>query len=235
MAITRGLTVSENLVAFGGTGTDASISHTVDANTSLLMVSVLYPANVSVSGTPSWSLGGNLTLVDVAAGSVDASSRTAETWALVSPNTGAGTVTVTLSADPGIGFVTFATNYIGTETASVEAATNFLEEDINNGGTTTTVFASAGNAGNCLYAVGGFKGSDGDGITEPANFSELKDVQSGTSTGSDTAAYLCDQLDGAPDSCTWTWAANDRNSSHYLEIVAGAVNTTILVPTGPRR
>ena len=57
-AITRGATLSSNSRTV--TGTDASVSHTVDANTSLLVVTTMFEAGETVSGTPQWSLGGRL-------------------------------------------------------------------------------------------------------------------------------------------------------------------------------
>jgi hypothetical protein len=237
MAVTRGATVSEALVGFSVAGTDASISHTVDSGTTLLLVSVSFSANNSVSVTPQWSLGGgeNLTLVDATTSSGLLGDVALETWGLINPTSGAGTVTVTLTSDLAVGLITFAVNYIGTDTTSVAAATNLLEEDVNDTATNTTTFASAGTAGNCLFATGAFRGADGDGITVPTNFTELMDAQSGTSNGSDQSGYACDQLDGAPDSCTWTWVATDENTAHYIEVVASATDTTIIVPTGPWR
>jgi hypothetical protein len=168
--------------------------------------------------------GENLTLVDATTSSGNPNDMALATYALVNPTAGAGTVTVTHTSNDNA--ITTAVNYIGTETSSVAAATNFLEEDVNDAITNTTVFASAGTAGNCLYAAGCFKGGDGSGITVPTGFFELFDGASGASATADISGYACDELDGAPSACTWTWAATDENAGHYLEIVAASASIT---------
>jgi hypothetical protein len=177
MPITRGFSL--NSATRTTTGTDASISHTVDSDTTLLVVSIFYEAAETVSGTPQWSLGGgeNLTLVDATTSSGNPNDMAMETWALVNPTAGAGTVSITVSSNDNS--ISTAVNYLGTATSSVAAAIAFLEEDVNDAITNTTVFASAGTSGNTLYAAAGFKGADGVGITVPTNFAELFDGESG--------------------------------------------------------
>ena len=142
MAVTRGNTNSA-VVSWSVTGTDASIGITVDVGATLLLVSVLTRAELDISGTPQWSVGSqNLTLVDSTTRGAAGDPMAVETWGLVNPNDGGGTVTVTLDADEETGIITFAFVYLGTVTSSVANAVSVLEEDVNDAGTTTTVFAS---------------------------------------------------------------------------------------------
>jgi len=183
-------------------------------------MTTMFEAGESVSGTPRWdaSGGANLTLVDATFPSGSNNDMALETWAIVNPIAGSSQITVAHSSNDNM--ITTAVNYAGTVTSSVAAAIQFLEEDVNNAATNTTVFASAGTAGNCLYATGSFKGGDGNGITVPTDFFEIHDVTSGGSANADISGYVCDELDGAPSACTWTWAATDENAGHYLEIIA---------------
>ena len=63
MAVTRGATTSENPDSV--TGTDASVTHTVDVGTTLLLVYIGLRDDETVDATPSWTLGGgeDLTLM----------------------------------------------------------------------------------------------------------------------------------------------------------------------------
>lgn len=224
-AITRGATLSSRAVAFGSAGTDLSITHTVDSSTTLLVVSIMLRADQAYTGTPQWSLGGgeNLTLIDETTPGPDTQDMKVSTWGLVNPTSGAGAVTIMLDADLAYGIQATATNYLGTVTTSVGDATNFLAEDVQNGGSSnTTTFASAGTSGNTLYAAGAFKGGDGDGITPPTNFAEIYDGESGPSVGSDHSSYVTDYIGGAPSAASWTWASSDEHASHYVEIVPAA-------------
>jgi hypothetical protein len=216
--ITRGDTISSG--SRSTSGTDASVTHTVDTGTTLLVVTTMYEAGETVSGTPSWSLGGgeNLTLVDETTRSGSNNDMCISTYALASPTAGAGTVTVTHSSNDN--YITTAVNYIGTKvSATMTDNIAFISEDVNDAATNTSVFASGGTTGNTLYAAGSFKGGDGDGITVPTNFFEIFDGASGANAASDISGYVCDNLNGAADSCTWTWAATDENAGHYLEII----------------
>jgi len=217
VAVTRGTTLSSTTRTV--TGTDASITHTVDSGTTLLVVSVFYEAAETVSGTPQWSLGGgeNLTLVDATTSSGSAQDVAMETWALVSPTSGAGTVTITVSSNDNS--ISTATNYIGTQTSSVANAISLLEEDVNDAATGTTVFASAGTVGNALYTAAGFKGGDGTPSSNSDSFFEIFDGESGGgSVVADISAYVTDLLDSAPSAFTGSWNVSDENSGHYLEI-----------------
>ena len=230
MAITRsGVSEAQRSVA----GTDASITHTVVASTTLLVVSTMHEAAETVTATPSWSGDGtpqDLTLIHATTSSGNQADVAMSTYALASPTVEtAGTVTVTHSSNDNS--LTTACNYLGTH-ASATMAENmvFIQEDVNDTATDSCVFASAGVSGATLYAAGVFKGDDGNdddptSITVPTNFSALfaNALRSGTSANADVAGYVCDFIGGGAASCTWTWDVTDENAGHYLQIaVAGA-------------
>ena len=230
MAVTRGATTNKETRSINGT--DADISHAVDSGTTLLIASVFFEADESVTGTVQWSLGGgeNMTLIDATTSSGSFGDVAMATYGLVNPTSGAGTVTIPVTFNDNS--FSNAINYIGTETASVAAATNFLEEHVNNVGTdtTTTIFASAGTSGNALYAAAVFFGGDGDPSSNNASFTELFDEATGPGSSSDTSVNICDLLDSAPSAVTITWADEDQNAGHYIEIVAAAAGAN---PKGP--
>ena len=140
MAITRGNTRSSNWRTVSGT--DASVTHTVDANTTLLVITTMYEAGETVSGTPQWSLGGgeNFTLVDETTRGGSNNDTCLSTFALANPTAGAGTVTVTHSSNDN--FITTATNYLNTLVSGTMSNNIFLlEEDVNDRPTNSIVFA----------------------------------------------------------------------------------------------
>ena len=217
MTITRGGTLSSDVRTI--TGTDGDISHTVDVGTTLLVVSIFFEAAETVTSAPTWSLGGTLTLVDATTSSSNAADMAMATYALANPTAGAGTVTIAVSSNDNS--ISTATNYLGTNvSATMTDNIVLIAEDVNDSTTNTTVFSSAGDSGNTLYAAGGFKGDDGTGVTVPTSFFEIFDAESGGgSANADIAAYVCDFIGGAAAACTWTWAATDENSGHYLQIL----------------
>ena len=217
MAVSRLTTIGST--SFSSTDTDLSISHTVDAGTTLLVVSITLFSGEDSSVAPQWSLGGgeDLTLVT----DVDASSGT-HTWtyALVNPTAGAGTITITVTSS--VCGISTAINYDGTVTTSVANAIQLLEED-NNGspdGNDEQVFASAGTSGNALYAAGGFRGGDGSPVSLSGSFTAVFNDNTGSNSTSDLSYYVAELLDGAPSALTVTFAASDENAGHLLEIVA---------------
>ena len=229
MAITRGGTTSSFSTSVEGTTGD--VSHTVDSGTDLLVLSVSMRANHAVNGTPQWSLGGgeNLTLIHASTSSDLAGDQRQYIYGLISPTVGAGTIDVVI--DPAAPWIfSSAINYIGCDTASVAAATNFLSEDVNDTNTQTSVHASAGSSGNALYFAGCLRGGDGDPSSNASSFTELFDGGTGADATQDGAFYVADLLDSAPAAITVTWAVSDENASIYVEIVAAAVGAN---PKGP--
>jgi hypothetical protein len=221
MAISRGATVTP--FTRTTTGTAAGGTHTVDTNTTLLVVSTMMEAGEDVSATPTWQESGSgsqdLTLVDIVGDSGSNNDVSVWTYALVNPNAGSGTLTVTHTENDNA--ITVAVNYLGTETTSVANAIAFLSEDDNNATITNNIsLASGGASGNTLYAAGSFKGGDGTTISSlTSGFSTLYDGESGgANANSDISAAVVDYVGGAASACAWTWNATDDNCAHYFEI-----------------
>jgi len=218
MAITRGATISQTKIS--ASTTDGSITHTVDANTSLLLVYIGTEGNESVSGTPQWSLGGgeNLTLIQTFGSSGSAGDCIGHWYGLVSPTDGAGTVSITFASNVNPAW-TAAVNYLGTKTDSVADATNTLSTDVNDSGTSTSVHASAGGANNALIFGGHFQGADGNPASNATSFDEVFDDTTGATNNADFAVYIAELLDSAPAAITVTWSASDENTSGFIELV----------------
>ncbi len=216
MSVTRGATISDTKIT--ATTTDGSIAHTVDSGTDLLLVYIGTEGGEAISGTPQWSLGGNLTLIDQFGASGNAGDCIGYWYGLVSPASGAGTVTITFTSNVNPAW-TAAINYIGVDTASVAAATNFLSEDVNDTATSTAVHASAGTAGNALIFGGHGQGEDMNPSSNATGFTEVFDTQTGTSKTADFACNISELLDSAPAAITVTWGASDENTSGYIELV----------------
>ncbi len=218
MAITRGTTLSSTKISVNST--DGSITHEVDANTSLLLVYIGTEGNESVSGTPQWSLGGgeNLTLIDTFGTSTSAADCIGHWYGLLNPTAGAGTVSITFASNcnPAI---TMAANYIGT----IEGAMpTLLSEDINDTASATNVHASAGTAGNALVVGTHFQGDDGATPTDNASFFDVFNDTTGGSSSADFTFFWGDILEAAgATAVTVTYQATDENTGAYIEIVVG--------------
>jgi hypothetical protein len=223
MPITRGATLSSTKIS--ANSTDGSISHTVDAGTDLLLVYVGMEGNESLAAppddVPSWSLGGgeNLTLIQTFGASTNAADCIGQWYGLVSPTAGAGTVTITFASNVNPA-ITMAANYIDVVTTSVAAATNTLSTDVNDTGTSTSVHASAGTAGNALVVGGHFQGNDGATPTDNASFNDVFNDTTGDSSSADFTYFWGDILDASgATAVTITWQATDENTSGYIELV----------------
>ncbi len=236
MAITRGNTNSSTRSA---TGTDASVTLTVQAGATLLVVTTMFEAGETVTATPSWSGNGtpqDLTLVDATTSSGDNADVALATYALENPTAETtGTITVTHSSNDNA--ISVATEYFGTNaSATMTENIALLQEDVNDTGTGTTVFASAGESGNCLYGAAVGKGGDGTPASNGTSFNENFDGASGGSGSADISGYVCDLLDAAPEALTITWtfggAGTDENAGHYLEIKVLDTNFVVLPGKG---
>ena len=230
MAVTRGATISDTKIT--AASTDGSITHTVDSGTNLLLVYIGTEGGEAISGTPQWSLGGgeNLTLIDQFGASGSAADCVGYWYGLVSPTPGSGTVTITFTSNVNPAW-TAAINYIGTDTASVAAATNVLSEDVNDTATSTAVHASAGTAGNALIFGGHGQGEDMNPSSNATSFTEVFDIQTGTSKTADCGCNISELLDSAPADITVTWGASDENTSGYIELVLPATGRTVACAT----
>ncbi len=207
------------------TGTDAGVyDHTVDADTTLLIFSTHNEATESVTGGPQWSRAGgqNLTLIRLSDTSSSSSDVFVATYALLNPDPGLGDVTCTHSSNDNR--LSVAVNFSGTtNTGAVTDVVTYLEEIIHNTASATSVFSSAGTAGNALYLAGTLR----TGITAPiatnnASFATAFDDNSGATGGADNSAYDVYLLDNAPQGPTITWGTTEESAAHYLEIEAAA-------------
>jgi len=219
-AVTRGATYT-TFTATDAT-TAVSFSHTVDADTTLLIVVVSQEADetvISGANIPYWNTTEAFTLIHYTTSSAAAGDMMNSTWGLVNPSTGTHNITYTQSSDDWAHST--AVNYKGTETASVEVATNYLNEKVNNSASTTTVLASAGTTGATLFAAAVFYGGDGDPSTNATSFAELADSATGTDTALDMSFYVADLIGGAPAAITVDWysTASDENAGQLIEIL----------------
>ena len=227
MAITRGATVSIFTSSIGATS--VSDSHTVDSGTTLLFVTTSMEAGEGLdAGPPAWNTTETMTLIRATTNSGSNQDVRNNTYALVNPTATTANITYSHTSTDNMSHV--AVNYLGTETSSVAAATNALNEDVNDTATSTTVLASGGAAGSTLVAVGVFKGGDGDPASNNASFNELADSSTGASTTSDTSFYVADLIGiSGATAVTITWAGTDENAGQLVEIIpaaAGDVDVT---------
>ena len=161
---------------------------------------------------------------------LDAGDINFEVWAVINPTAKTETITVTYDAGQAYQYVG-CMNFGATNTDSVAAATNILENVDNTTSSATLVFASAGTSGNAIVGIVAYVGDD----TSPMDFAsvdmtEIIDTNTGGGSGGNTDAsfnvsYL---LDAAPAGTTVTPSATDENAGIYVGIVAAAGGANIL-------
>lgn len=195
----------------------ATATHTTTSDTDLLLVCVITLGNENVTGTPTFD-SDNLTLIhDV--GQNNSSDVRIQIWGIVSP--GAKTATVSVDFISGVDPSVLAMiNYKDVDTASVAAATNFINDDVNDVPTSTGVHASGGSLGNTLFVVGGGIGADMQPASVDNSFVEIWDEQTGTSTSTDLGHIGAELLTGLGSGVTITYAVSDENTSVLIELVA---------------
>lgn len=217
---TDGVSRGATITTFSSSSNISSVSdsHTVDANTTLLLVSISMEANHAISGNVTWNTSENMTLVDQTTSGGSGGLMHVYTYGLVSPTATTANIAYSLDTTSNNTHHT-AVNYLGTETASVAAATNLLSEDVNDSATNTSVHSSAGTSGETLYFAGACHGGDADPASNATSFNELADSATGTNNANDHAFYIADLLNSAPAAITVTWSATDENASHFIEIV----------------
>ena len=221
-AVTRGATISTYVTS--STVTTVSQPHTVDAGTTLLILVISQEAGETLTVEPYWNTTEAFTLIHATTPSGSNNHVRDYTYGLVNPTAGTYNITYTSSENDNIHHT--AVNYIGTTSTSVEDATNYLNEKVNDSATGTTILASGGDSGSTLLVAGVFKGGDGDPASNATGFAELADSATGTSKTADTAFYVADLIGGAPEAITITWALSDENAGQLIEILA-AVPITV--------
>lgn len=220
--ITRGATTS-SCTTSASLSTSCDISHTVDANTTLLVLCVQMEAIETISGTPAWNTSENLTLINATTASGSGMDMRTYAYALVDPTETSATLSVSTTQTDNIS--AFAVNYLGTDTTDVATATNFIDEDVNDSTeeTNTTETNSGGSSGNALVFCGAMKGGDAEPASNNAGFAELFDDATGIDVSTDHGYYMADLLSGAPSGIQVTWSVTDSNAGQTIELVKEAV------------
>jgi hypothetical protein len=238
MAITIGTTQSS--FSSSSTNTSASHSHTIDAGTDVLLVTVALQGFETVSGTPQWQGDGesnqNLTLIHASTSSGSNNDVRVYIYALLNPSGTTGTTAITLSSN--ITVFASSTNWIGTETSSLGDAVKYISEEVSNvGSETSTQVLPAGTqtTGSTLIIASVFYGGDGNPSTDDTAGSEWFDGDTGTGPSDDISYRLGGKFGGGGfGAVTVNWSSSDSCAAVLIEINEPAsVNTTIEVPTGP--
>lgn len=227
MAISRVGSESEGFAAYDANWGPLNIGHTIPSGATLVMVSATVPANKDDIGGIVWdTIGVNeaLTLVHATTSSDSGGDVKTFTYAIVNPTAKSADMRISPVGADNSTISAGVVNYDGTETASVAAATDFHEEDVNNTNSATLVFASAGTGGNLLYAAGGFVNNDADPIALSGTWTDVLQVTDATQTQElilaiaeeDPAAALTMTRDGADNEC----------AGHMLEIIVASGGAT---------
>lgn len=193
-----------------------SISHTSTADTDMLIAAFIIEGQEEVTTTPQFD-GNDMTLIHDT-GPEAASDVRVLIYGIVSPGAVTANVTITFASNVNPSVV-FITNWKDVESTSVGNGTNFISDDVNTAGTTTSVLASGGVSGNSLYSAGAFQGADGDAATID-NGSIIETGTTGPSNSLDFAFIQAEILTGLPQSQTITWQADDENTAAMIELVA---------------
>jgi hypothetical protein len=227
MAVTRGGTVTT--WSTSGTTSSVSQSHTVDADTTLLILVISAEAQETMDTEPVWNSSEAMTLIHA---STAGTSGDVRNWiyGLVNPTATTANITYTVSSNDNGHFT--AINYKGTVTDSVAAATTYIDEDVDNAGTTDNYSISYSTTANCLLTAGVFRGGDGDPASNNQGFAELADSGTGTSSTSDISFYVADSLSGdTAGTITVTWSATDENAGQLIEIIEDNPNVNVSATT----
>lgn len=195
--------------------TAISFSHTVPSGASLLLLAVQMQGDETISALPTWD-GDDFSLIHDTGvqGAGDHHS-----WLYGFIATAAKTATIAFNTSVADYHGVGAVNFAGTKTASVADAVNFLSEDVNNTNTDTNVHASAGNAGNALIVMAGWRGGDITPSTVDNSFNEIYDRATGSAPAVDTAHMMAELLDAAPSAVTVTMGGSDQNAGIFIELI----------------
>ena len=207
MAITRGTTHSPSVDS--STPIFTSVAHTVDADTTLLVVTFHSEGDLTISDVY-WNTTELMTEIDSVVTSSSGGDVRVWAFGLVTPTAGAHDITFSV-AGGGDNLSVVPINYLGTETASVADATNVIDSEDNGNNASQTVAMSGGTtSGSTLFIAGTFRGNDGDPATE-SNDGNFADVETGNSGGgstfSDTSYYVGDYIGGGSGGTPTTYNA----------------------------
>jgi len=205
-------------------------THTTTADTDLLLVigfwnNQLEDMNDALFDSVSMTSIGSTT----AAG--DSTDTAVHVWGVVSPGAKTATARGDWGASPNNPCAAlYCINIKDTDTASVAAATNVGNEQVNNTAGTTTTISSGGSAGNLNIC---FASGLGDDMTPASNAESWTEVEDTLDTGGgqgnngDLSVYIAEKEGAA--GITITWAATDENAGIVIELVAAPQTATMLI------
>lgn len=229
MAITRGATVTTGVDS--ATPIIATLAHTVNASTTLLVVTFHCEGDLGISSV-NWNTTEAMTEISSVVTSSAGGDCRVYAFGRVNPTVTAANVTWTVSG-AGDNLAVVCVNYLGTETASVAAATNAIDSENNGDAAATTVAMSgATTLGATLVAAGTFYGGDGNPSSDTgASFNTVREGETGTSTTTDTCYYYGDLIDGGTGGTVspvinWTGTASDECVGVFFEILSATTNVT---------
>jgi len=219
------------------TATESSHSHTVTADTKLLLVFLASSGQEESAAewADPWVQWNGITMTKIGDSGVpvDGGDRYAAVFGIINPSSATGNVVVDLDAANTFanGFAVAAVNIAGINNASLAAAVNFLEGVQDNSGGTSVLFASAGDAPNGLMAFWCIRGFDHlQTSADTAGFAKLfaSDIGTGGSSAGACISNVYYDLDGAASDCAASGAGtSDENAGVYIELVAGVVITNV--------
>ena len=193
------------------------VNYITTASCELLIASMGVLANDEAINIPVWDVptaNESFTLIDQTTNSGLAGDMTTYTWGLISPTV----KTANVNFLPASGTINTSGTSIqcfkGVDTASVAAATTFIDECVNDVNSIDCVISSGGTSGNLLYAAVTFRGGDQDPIT----FNGWTEIvtASGTSTN---FALMTSGTKNAASALDWDSQTSDENAGHMIDLV----------------
>lgn len=233
MPISRGATITATVDS--ATPIITSFSHTVNASTTLLVVTFHCEGDLGISSV-NWNTSEAMTEITSVVTSSAGGDCRVYVFGRVNPTVTTANVSFTVTG-AGDNLACVAVNYLGTVTDSVADATNVIDTE-NNGDAAAQTVALSGTttSGSTLVAAGTFYGGDGNPSSDSsASFDTVSEGETGTSTTTDTCYYYGDKIGGGTGGTVsptidWTGTASDECVGVFIEIIPG--DKTIAVPVG---
>jgi hypothetical protein len=193
------------------------------------MVASMNTGAQSTTITPTWDIptaNQTLTLITNSTSSGLGGDHFQRAWGLVSP--AAKTANLNFSSVGDVVASTIAITCIDQVDISggVDGATNPLGECVDNVGGTNCTIASAGTAGNLLYAAVGFRGADMDPVTLNMGWTESIEVIPTSGAGD---AVVMSAVAAAPLDVDWDGQATDELAGLMFEIEAEATGLDLII------
>ena len=220
---------TEDFASSGTNWTTRDINHTVPAGCTLLLLEMADDAASDTITLVVWdqpTANEAFTLIHATTNSASPGNTRSYVWGLVNPTV----KTANIRLEPATGNIKQSSigvfNFDGTETASVAAATNHLNEDVNDDNSATIDLASGGTVGNLLVAMGNFQHENADPISLSAGWSSIMEITDATLS---SEFILKVATKSGVSACTMTrTGADDESSGILTELVAAASSLQIL-------